>query len=90
MVYFTLSQDGEFRQGVSVSRQLGDTDVIVSEDPANPAAALICCGCDLYRVLHSGESYSFPSIVKILFKTSGTVQSNFSLFRYGLDNRVMY
>lgn len=74
MVYYTISFEGDFRQGVSTSRRLGVMDVMICRDPTNPAIALVACGSDLYRIVYTGVSSSFPPIIKILLKNSGTVR----------------
>ncbi|KFY52742.1 hypothetical protein V496_08233 [Pseudogymnoascus sp. VKM F-4515 (FW-2607)] len=70
MAYYAKSSDGKIRQRMATSRQLGATNLKVCKDPAYPAAALICCGSALYRIVYNGDSNSFPPITRILFKDS--------------------
>lgn len=68
MAYYARSSDGKIEQRMATSRQLGTTNLNICKDPAFPAAALLCCGSDLYRIVYNGDSSSFPSITRILFK----------------------
>lgn len=73
MSYYARSSDGRIRQGMATSRQLGAANLNLCKDPAYPAAALVCCGSDLYRIVFNGVSNSFPPITRILFKDIGIV-----------------
>ncbi|KFY28862.1 hypothetical protein V493_02713 [Pseudogymnoascus sp. VKM F-4281 (FW-2241)] len=71
MAYYATSPDNKIQQRVTTSRQLGATNLNICKDPAYPAAALICCGSDLYRIVYSGDSNLFPPITRIVFKNAG-------------------
>ncbi|OBT64806.1 hypothetical protein VE03_06553 [Pseudogymnoascus sp. 23342-1-I1] len=71
MAHYAKSSDGKIRQLMTISRQLGATNLNIGKDPAYPAAALICCGSALYRIVYNGDSTSFPPITRILFKDVG-------------------
>ncbi|KFY42336.1 hypothetical protein V494_02463 [Pseudogymnoascus sp. VKM F-4513 (FW-928)] len=68
MAYYATSSEGKTRQLMATSRQLGATNLNICRDPAYPAAALACCGSDLYRIVYNGYSDSFPPITRVLFK----------------------
>ncbi|OBT88113.1 hypothetical protein VE02_03549 [Pseudogymnoascus sp. 03VT05] len=71
MAYYARSSDGKYQQRMATSRQLGTTNLNICKDPVFPAAALLCCGSELYRIVYNGYSNSFPSITRILFKDVG-------------------
>lgn len=73
MAYYAKSPDGKVRQRMATTRQLGTTNLNMCKDPAYPAAALVCCGPDLYRIVYNGDLDSFPPITRILFNDIGIV-----------------
>jgi hypothetical protein len=75
LVKYSLSADGIFHQLMARSLSIGDTDVIVSKDPVNPNAALICCDSKLYRVVFDSSSYSFPPIHRVWFRGEKMVRT---------------
>lgn len=73
MTYYAQLFDGKIRQRMVTTRQLGATNLKICRDPSHPAAALVCCGSDLYRIVYNKASYSFPPITRILFMGRGVV-----------------
>jgi hypothetical protein len=88
MAYYTRSCDGKVGQGMTTSRQLGATNLKICRDPSYPAAALVCCGSDLYQIVYNGAPNSFPPITRILFMGRGIVWLTTNPYKFRYANSI--